>query len=69
MGPDTRAQARTGALDLAWVNGVPNWDTEGAARDWVTPVVYVDIVVPRCEGDVLYAAAAIFVVLARDFGL
>lgn len=69
MGPDPRAQARTGALDFARVHGVPDWDAEGAARDWLTPIVNVDVVVPRCKRDVLYAAAAVFVVFARDFGL
>lgn len=69
MGPDPRAQARSGALDLGGIHRVPDWDTEGAARDGMTSVSNVDVVVPRCEGDVLHTAAAVFVVLAGDFGL
>lgn len=69
MGPHPSTQARSEALDLSGVHRVPDWDAEGAARDGMTSIVNVDVVVARREGDVLHTAAAVFVVLAGDFGL
>lgn len=69
MGPHSCAQTWTRAFHLAGVHGVLHWNLERAARDGVTSVGNVDIIVSRSEGDVLHTAAAIFVVLAGYFRL
>ena len=69
MGSYSAAQTWTWALHLAGVHGVPHWHAERAARDRVTSVVDVDVVISRSEGDVLHTAAAIFIVFAGYFGL
>lgn len=69
MGSHAGAQTWTRALHLAGVHRVPHWDTERTARDRMTSVVNVDVIVPRSEGDVLHTAAAIFIVLAGYFCL
>ena len=69
MSSHSGAQTWTWALHLAGVHRVLHWHTERTAGDWVTSIINVDIVVSWSEGDVLHAAAAVFVVLAGYFCL
>lgn len=67
MSSHSGAQTRTGALHLGGIHGVLHWNPERTARDRMTSVVDVDIVISGCEGDIFHTAAAIFIILAGYF--
>lgn len=69
VGPHSCAQTWSRAFDFGGVHWILHRNTEWTARDRLTSIVDVYIIISRSERYIFHTAATIFVVLARYFCL